>query len=254
MDTQSLTYGVEERRIAVLRLPTGEDELSIAGIGYADATAFVSRLLVDGAGRIGSSDLPSLAICDLDQLVRALFAELVGPAAEIHCRCSACGEPFEFALPLAALAQPPEKGDAEPGGGLRFRLPGGIVLRLPTVADLVAPAPADAIGADRFVCTAGTDAPEAVEAALARLCPTASDLVDTECPSCGAAVQVDFDLAIFLMKSLRRERDLLLREVHVIARAYGWSLAEILSLPRDIRHGFVRLAGGKPAAVRRHAA
>lgn len=254
MDMQSLTYGVEDRRLAALRPPTGADELAIEGVGYPDAVSLVGRLLAEGEGRIGVADLPSLAICDLDQLVRTLFAELVGPAAEIHCRCSACAKPFEFALQLAALVQPPEKGDTESSGGLRFRLPGGTVLRLPTVADLVAPAPADPIGAGRFVCMAGGDAPEAVEAALARLCPTASDLVDTECPSCGAAVQVDFDLAIFLMKSLRRERDLLLREVHVIARAYGWGLAEILSLPRDIRHGFVRLAGGKPAAVRRHAA
>ena len=253
MDTEALAYGLAGRRIAALRPPTGADELAIGGTSYADAAAFVGALLVEGPNRVVGPDVAALAVCDLDRIVAMAFGALIGPVAEIHCRCSACSTPFELAIAIDGLVRNPEAGDAVALDPLRFRLPGGTVIRLPVVGDL-ADRDAATDGPRPFVCEPGDDAPEAIEAALARLCPTTSELVETECPSCGVAMTVDFDLAVFLMKSLLRERDLLLREVHVIARAYGWSLAEILSLPRDIRHGFVRLAGGKPALAGRAAA
>jgi hypothetical protein len=63
----------------------------------------------------------------------------------------------------------------------------------------------------------------------------------TSCPLCGAEQEVPFDLVSFFMAALIRERPLLAREVHYLARAYRWSHTEILSLPRSERRAFVAL-------------
>ena len=43
----------------------------------------------------------------------------------------------------------------------------------------------------------------------------------------------------------------MLREVHRIARTYGWSFGEITALPRGERHEFVRLIDSEAEPVRR---
>ncbi len=245
-----LRYGVGGRRRALLRPPNGADELAIHGSGYRDAVALVAALAVEGPDTPVASDLFDLPVCDMDVVIAHLYRDLFGDVAEARCTCAVCGKPFEFELPVAPMcnAAPVTHQGVERTGEMKFRLAGGTVLRLPVVRDLfVAPQHRNDDLHSRLVIGPGEDAAEAVDAALARLTPAALDAVDTRCASCGAAQTVEFDLASFLMKCLARERDFVMREVHIIARAYGWSLSEILSLTRPLRHGFVRLAGGAVA-------
>jgi hypothetical protein len=79
------------------------------------------------------------------------------------------------------------------------------------------------------------------EAALEAADPALELDLAGQCPECGARQAVPFSMAGFLGASLRRDHGFLLREVHMIARAYGWALEEILSLTRAARQGFVRL-------------
>ncbi len=65
--------------------------------------------------------------------------------------------------------------------------------------------------------------------------------VDAPCPECGHANTLHFGIQQMLLGALTGERPRLLGEVHVLARAYGWGLGDILGLPRVDRRAFVGL-------------
>ncbi|HEV8486721.1 MAG TPA: hypothetical protein VGV87_24460, partial [Blastocatellia bacterium] len=65
--------------------------------------------------------------------------------------------------------------------------------------------------------------------------------LDAVCPHCGARQTVRFDIQSYLFRALGYERQFLNHEVHCIARSYGWSYEEILSLSREDRRTFVGL-------------
>ena len=64
-------------------------------------------------------------------------------------------------------------------------------------------------------------------------------LLDVEigatCAECGHEQSVRFDLQQYVLAAVRDGERQRAREVHQIATAYRWSLAEILSLPRSRR-------------------
>jgi len=72
------------------------------------------------------------------------------------------------------------------------------------------------------------------------------------CPECGTAQKTPFSMVGFLSAALARDLRFLLREVHLVARAYRWSLESILGLSRVERQEFARLVlvdqGERPAA------
>jgi hypothetical protein len=59
--------------------------------------------------------------------------------------------------------------------------------------------------------------------------------VVARCPECEAEQPVGFDIQSFLLERLLNERPRLLQEIHLIASSYGWTLPDILALPRDHR-------------------
>ena len=59
--------------------------------------------------------------------------------------------------------------------------------------------------------------------------------LDAQCPECGESQQVYFDLQYYLLSAIGRGRAQLMREIHTLASAYGWSLSDILGLPRSQR-------------------
>ncbi len=61
--------------------------------------------------------------------------------------------------------------------------------------------------------------------------------MQTECPECGAANNVDLDP----YRVLARSSDELLRQVHQIATHYHWGEAEILAMPRMRRQRYLDL-------------
>jgi hypothetical protein len=60
--------------------------------------------------------------------------------------------------------------------------------------------------------------------------PLAEILLSFDCPNCGACFQESLDLASFLWAEVEDRARRMLREVHALASAYGWSEAQILSL------------------------
>ena len=78
-------------------------------------------------------------------------------------------------------------------------------------------------------------------AAMAALGPTLDMDLATTCPHCRARQSVRFAIDRYLLQCLAKERRFLLQETHRIARAYGWSHAAIMALPRRDRQDHVRL-------------
>jgi hypothetical protein len=122
---------------------------------------------------------------------------------------------------------------------------GGARYRLPVVADLQG-------GAGDLLARLHLDGPEAppeaVEAALEAADPALVLDLSGTCPECGTTQETPFSIAGFLAAALRRDAAFLRREIHVLARGYGWGPGEILSLTRQERQDFVRLILGERQA------
>jgi hypothetical protein len=179
----------------------------------------------------------------LFDLRRALF----GRRMPTRSACPRCHAELEFELDANALQSrcagvAPEAERIVEGEGLRIRL------RAPTSEDLLALEAAQSVAAAEAllwsrcveVSTADGDSmhsqalPEAlrrqVEEHIESLDPLADVSLDLRCESCEFRWQAPYDIAHVLWKEIAQRAAQLLHEVHVLARAYGWSESEILAL------------------------
>ena len=69
-------------------------------------------------------------------------------------------------------------------------------------------------------------------------------LLDLRCPACDHGWQAPFDPGAFLWAELAVQARRLLREVHALARAYGWREADILALSPWRRRYYLELVDG----------
>ena len=90
--------------------------------------------------------------------------------------------------------------------------------------------------------------PTAARAALVEAMPQADPLLelacDLDCPHCGAAVRTTVDVPGFVWAEVEARARVLLAEIDVLARAYGWSEREILDLSPARRARYVDLVTG----------
>lgn len=167
-----------------------------------------------------------------------------------QAECHRCGMDYDFQL---ALDQVP-RGSAGPGypvvevvtslGPRRFEAPNGgheEALAQASPADDPRRALVALLG---LAETAFADAEAftetdlaAIEAALDDCTPDIGDRISAICPSCQAATEALIDPLSF---AFPRAADLL-REAHLIARAYGWREGTILALPSHRRRTYARL-------------
>jgi hypothetical protein len=227
---------------------SGKEETWLNAERAGEATRLLAALL-HGSG-IEAAALP---VSVHDRLLAAIFRTEVGDTALCRAICAECEAPFEFSLPLESLIAAQDAAAADVGplaedGCWQFD---GIAVRPPTLDDARSRDPAALL---RAVCHPEPAKAQtaAVAAFLERAAPILSMDLDTECPECGAAQLVGFDLPRFLVRALAAERPFMMREVHLIAARYGWSLTEILAMPRDDRRAFATLIESeRSAALRR---
>jgi hypothetical protein len=229
---------------APLRPLTGRDELALDATAAWAALDLVARLAPD-------LDVRALDVTTADRLVAALYRRLYGDACDCRVRCAACGEAYGFELSLREVTAAQDRDRPRPDfADGSWSLSDGRRVRAPRVADL-ALAPDELLA--RLVIAGGRGDAD-VLAFLERAAPTLALDLAAPCPHCGAAQDVRFDLARYLVQRLAGERPFLLREVHLIAARYGWSLAEILDLSRDDRRAFAGLIEAERATANRRRA
>ena len=182
-----------------------------------------------------------------DAWLLALCAELSGPVLEAVASCPGCAEETEFALDTPVLRKSAEQVVARGAIRLGDRL---LAWRVPTGDDLVAlevlEDPDSAAVELLARCVEGgaalTDGERAVlAAAIAEADPLAEVLVELTCPGCDRAFSADVDVAEFAWRALRDAGRRLLGEVDALARAYGWTEHEVLSLPDRRRVAYLQL-------------
>ncbi len=93
------------------------------------------------------------------------------------------------------------------------------------------------ITADRL----SQEAMEAVLAEMEQLDAQAEVRLATCCPGCGHQGETLFDIAAFFWTELQMNARRLLREVHALATAYGWSESDILSMSAARRNAYLEL-------------
>ena len=256
---------------ARLRGLRGEDERTLgSGPAALEILSLLRRLLVDGEGGVPSELLEELPLADRDRVAAAVYARHFGDAITAQAPCTACTKGFETNFSLAALMRyQSEQAAAAVAPGAHataaqgpdeegaYSLPDGRRFRLPTAADqreLIMNPARDAAALLRQRCVLRGDPhsdPGAIDAAMERVGPLLDLEFEARCPNCEQEQSVHFEICSFLLASLRQQAPWLAREVHVLARAYGWSLASILELPIEERRGYVRLIGAEYASARR---
>lgn len=217
-----------------------------------DPTGRALGLLSAACPELGQDELAGMPIGRRDALLLDLRALLFGPELTVVVECPGCGESLESTFPAEQLRAQPDPG----GHAVQHVRAGGldVAFRLPSSSDLLPLSGPDTRSVRgqllaRCVFSAretdggpvGWEAlPDEVVAAVCERMSAADPQADVElalaCPLCGNTWAAPFDIAGFLWSELDAWAMRLLRDVHALARAYGWREPDVLALS-PIRRG-----------------
>lgn len=192
--------------------------------------------------------LLALSIGQCDAYLLLLYEQTFGSRFVAFAECGQCQERLEFSIDLANIwagaAPVAEVGKLYPYQIEDYELE----VRLPTLTDLLAISAGPDVRTarqlllQRCVVTMAREQeavpvealPDTVATALGeRLLerdPQAEVQIDIACPQCAHSWAALFDVSTFLWAEIQTHAKILLREVHSLARAYGWREADILAL------------------------
>jgi hypothetical protein len=179
-----------------------------------------------------------------------LHAAWFGPRLEAWTACPQCGERLEFELNVGDLTLPESDANQRVTVAVDEQM-----FRIPTSRDL---AQAARSGDERRaaiqlleLCRIGggessgwTDEfIEKVGASLATADQMAETRIALACPACGHAWNDSLDVASFIWAEVEARARRLLREVHLLASAYGWTESETLALSAARRAMYLEMVG-----------
>jgi len=221
----------------------------------ADPIKRAMELLSEACPDMDGDSLSGLTIGQRDGLLLRLREWTFGPQVTALAVCTACGEQIELSFRSADLQGP----EPEPEASLALD---GFTLHLrpPTTRDLAAASHPDLARArvellERCVLAARyLETPveagqlpdallDAAERRLAEADPQADISVAVTCPACEARCAVQFDVVSYFWREIEAWAVRMLRDVHTLATAYGWSEGEILALSPLRRQCYLDLVG-----------
>lgn len=200
---------------------------ALARLGNEERELDQVRVLLDDLG----VDPATVTVGAADRIVLAQAEALTGRPLELTATCT-CGAVNAVAVAVADLP--------EPTATSRWLAPGTGV-RAPTYGDLLDLAPTADAPALVARCTIGAPAGPASLDDLAALDDALAGPVRTVCVDCGRELEIDVDLVTIALRWLLRAAEDLDRDVHLLARTYGWDLATIEALPRTRRRRLSRM-------------
>jgi hypothetical protein len=183
-----------------------------------------------------------------------------GPAWPLRATCPRCACELDFALDTQSLCSASAAAESSfetlQVGFQRvsFRLPRCDDLRALAEAHRDVGACARALlercvhesfnrGARCDASELSEDIREAIAERMEALDPRASFECALACPACAHRWDAPIDVAALLWVEVRRRAEEVLRDVAALARAYGWSEAQVLGLSRVRRAAYLQLAG-----------
>jgi len=240
------------RRSARLRELTGRDEFAVLGANTANAINLLSSLLENASpGETEQLQVVDLVAADRDRLLAAVYEGAFGDRIESTLTCVRCAQPFDLYFSLHRLIEAVNErttdGEWKPLGDGRFENSSGACFRLPTGRDELALAGSEASEVESLLverCAKDSNWPEG-RTAFEELLEQVAPLLDLEliapCAECSHVHTIQFDIQTYVLGAIMAERLRLLAEINRIAKAYSWSLDEILSLRRSDRRHIVEL-------------
>ena len=215
-------------------------------------------LLAAGSTESSGDDLAARPVGRRDRELAALRERLFGSRLPLIGRCPACGESVECVLSTAELknAGTPE---ADTGEGIAEIDGYRIAYRPPTSADLLALAPGDpealrgqllarcvrvahdveaAVDADRLPSHVVAGLVEA----MAQADPGADVTLDLTCPACAHRWDEALDVADVVWREVHAWAQRTVRDVHTLARSYGWREGDVLALSPARRQMYLELS------------
>lgn len=206
-------------------------------------------------GEASRSDWEQMSLGRRNERLLGAHEALFGPRLECLTQCPDCNTDVDFAFSVEDLGSPAPPL-SEP---LRVTHDGWtLTARLLQALDLIAAAAQDVAAArqvllDRCLLTASNadgasvaadQLPEAVVNALGERLkeadPQANLTLALSCSECGSQWEAPFDPATFLWQEVRASVSRIVRDVHDLARAYGWSEAGILARPPARREAYLQ--------------
>jgi hypothetical protein len=198
------------------------------------------------------STLSQLSIGQRDTLLLHLREQMLGETMESFATCPHCSESLEFMLNTSQLRQA-EPSSVEPAIQRPSRYDLAIdkyqlTFTLPNSQDLAAVVGCPNLATAQAKLTqrclhqvtyeGDSIAPGMIPASvlqqlaqqMANYDPQAEILLDLTCPACQTEWQVLFDIVTFFWTELTVQAKRLLREVHLLARHYGWREVDILTM------------------------
>jgi hypothetical protein len=188
-----------------------------------------------------------------------LHTRLFGRDAELLSHCPTCGTAVEFAVDSEALALQ-LSGSSPSSASHRLETAGHLVeFRLPAGSDVAAASAEET--EDEFArrvlrrcvlaCTRDAmDVPvdevpaavlDAVSQRMERLDPGAKVSFALACPHCAAAWDARLDIGQLVWQKVQASAERLLFDVDSLARAYGWTEAEVLRLSPVRRAAYLQM-------------
>lgn len=192
-------------------------------------------------------ELARISVGDRDELLLQAYEQLFGDALHAFAECPHCCERLEYSLSASELTS---SADVAPSTEDLSLAAEEISLRLRRLNSLdlgATAACADVTAARRLLAercvveasrrgdavavqTLPESAVERISERLAEADPQAEVLIDLTCAGCHHQWQVVFEIERFFWMKISALARRLLREVHALAQAYGWSEQDILAL------------------------
>ncbi len=204
------------------------------------------------------ADLAHMSIEKLDARILELRTHTLGSRLDVSTQCPDCGTRLEFTLDAFELHH--EHAEPRTEQLRAVRIEGyDVSYRFPDSKDLAAIVACGEVTAARRVlmercirCVSSEgvevpldDVPERVIRAVAKRMDAADTLMslqlDLRCPDCGRCWNMSLDIATFFWEEISALAKRLLEEVHVLARAYGWREADILSMSSTRRQAYLAM-------------
>jgi hypothetical protein len=213
-------------------------------------------------------NLADLPLGQRDAHLLDLRVGLFGPRFSSLAVCPSCAERLELSFAVddirAREGLPLSAGESQHSGGGLSLVDGDyqVAFRLPNSRDLAEisrltdPALAKLTLFERCLISAEkegksqkiSDLPEPIIASvidrMAEADPQGRVLINLTCPACANQWQADFDIFSFLWAEVDAWAQRLLREIHLLASAYGWPEADILALSPRRRQAYLQMVMG----------
>ncbi len=242
-----------------MHAPNDADLLSAWERGRSQSPVLRSLLLLATAAAEETSTLAAWPLGKRDSRLLDLRSIIFGRRLTSVTNCPQCDSRLELDFSVDEIRAPFAEGaeddftvDSEQGVVYRLRLrPLSSDDLLAVAADpqpraLLARCTLAAHGDDtpQDVAALPDDVASAVEARLAELDPQADVRLALRCADCAHAWTTTFDIGAFLWQEIDAWAQRLLREIHILASAYGWREPDILALSETRRRAYLELVTG----------